>query len=69
MSDVKGRPARVEAKLPVWRAEDILRDIDNLVRVWTMADGTTLDSGLYPLALHDFRTELGAAIEAAKEMR
>ncbi len=66
MSDyVKGRPARVDVKLPVWLAEKIVDDIDNATRVWNRAATVSVD-GLYPVDLHDFRTNLAAALAEAK---
>lgn len=58
---VRGRPASVGVRLPVWKAESIATDIANLL---SLVQRTPRDQQpLYPLALHDFAEELKAAIK------
>lgn len=64
MTDVKGRPAKVRAALPVWRAKDIADDIANVIRAWEAHPAPGI---AYPLALYDFGTELARAVEAVEE--
>ena len=60
---VKGRPARVDVRLPLWRAEGIAIDAENAVGNHQPGDGP------YPLALHDFAKELRGALKEAEGER
>jgi septation ring formation regulator EzrA len=62
--EFRGHRAYVRAKLPLWKAKSVVKDIERVLEHITSLPREA--QPMYPLTLHDLKTDLADALKEAE---